>query len=628
MIVAAQNLSIFGGLPPEPFISLFPSTDAFYSERYTKLIAKVEAQGGVSLSEAIFAAAQMNAWRDATALATARSAQLGLSILREMLGKVAWTEGKGQALVQKGLWAPVSFQVSASPADIRGALVNAGLELALSAIQGIPWVGGLIKAAIGVGRLLRMAFDRPDKQEPPVYFPWETYSKDLDEDLVRVLTEQLAGLVDYTRVFKPPATPQPWQLLPGTRNGKPVDGGQVFAPLNANKRIDYSDGLGAMPGTMRVAGWIQRVLWRPGSRPAKHQRFYRDYLSAEIPWGSMTTDTGDYFPALAQAAAGLWQQFQKIGTPMMYQVAPGPIKAAWELWFDFMFASAFGRYSVDASSGELVAPYIAVYREHSKGDGPNWRLGITGLERPMPAPFVTPAIFTNGPATEDTRTRCLYVQKGGKDYEGTDYRSYAYTDLKGFTAITEDRRWFAVKAGMSACGRPPAELCPDDLLPEGFVCVPWPTGTELLSGYGRPDAKIIGPACDRLYELQRRCLESTLACAYVRYEDNKGGQRFGAFVDEPLAKRCHELRKILLKHKARFQLRLEDVDPIDPEFGQELRASGVTNTPAQMGPGIGAGGGGVVEEDDTPLPKPLPAALGVPFDNLPPQTYSLLWGPN
>lgn len=622
MIVQAGTVGVFDGLPSEGFESNFPSDDAFYSLRYSKLTERLTAAGGPTIAEALFASAQAKAWRDATALATARAAQLGLSILTNMLPEVSWLKGSGQSAVRQGLWAPVTFPPSANPAKLQQALAQAGLDLALSAVQAIPVVGGVLKAAIGVGRLLYRFFNRPDPEVPPLVIPWDLYSKGIDEDLVkRLLIEAYSALADYTDVFMPPTEPRPWLLGQGIKGGQPVDGGQVFAPVDQKGLPVFTSGLGAMPGTFRVGGHIQRVLWRTGSNNPKLSRFFRDYYTAEIPWGSSTTDTGDYFPALAQATAGLWQQFQKAGTPTMYMIDPMRVKSAWSTWFQFMFDSAFGRYPQDPSSGELVAPYIAVYKAHSKGETASWRLGIRGLERPMPAPFVTPAIFKNGPATEDTRTRCLYIAnaKTHTVHEDMNYRSFSYLDAKGQTAIAEARRWYAVKAGVSPCNRPPGELCPDDLIPEGFVCVPWPTGTELLSGYGRPDEKIIAPACDRLHQLQRRCLESTLACAYVRPD---GDKKFGAFADKELAARCIEVRKILLKHPARFKIWLKDVAPIDPEFEQALRDSGVNNTPGQMGPGVGAGPGGVLEEEE-PLPEPLPPVFGVAFDNLPPQTYSL-----
>src|SRR5690606_15253290 len=147
--------------------------------------------------------------------------------------------------------------------------------------------------------------------------PWETYSHNIDEDLVNhFLRGIFAQSVDWTAIWLPPYELAAWELHKAARDGKEYKGGQVWAPVVGGE-IPYAQGqLGCIPNTIRVAGHLRRV---PGGPPVeKLIRYWYDY--GLIGWGGIVTNIGDFFPGTGQVAGGMWKQAERAGSPDMYKV--------------------------------------------------------------------------------------------------------------------------------------------------------------------------------------------------------------------------------------------------------------------------------------------------------------------
>lgn len=618
------NLEIFQGVP-DLFRTPFASRDSQLSAKY-QMFAKAagDAKNLVSIGERIMCQQQALAWRDGLALINFAKATVVGDFLAETLPKVAWVGKAGPA----GLFAKVAFPQTTDPAKLAEALVNVALDVAIAAVSSVPIVGQILGAVVQVARFLYGIFTTPKEAAPELLLPWETYSERVDEDIVNDFLQRFfAQGVDWTAIWLPPYELARWELHKAARDGKEFKGGQVWAPVVGGD-IPYAQGqLGCIPNTIRVAGHLQRI---PGGPPVEALRRYW-YDFGQIGWGGIVTNVGDFFPSTGQVAGGMWKQAERAGSPDMYKVDARAIKSAWEDYFGQFFDSGFMLYVKDPSIGELLAPYICM-------ETTDIRLGIPGLMRPHPAPFVTPLIFKRGPGTQATWTNCLFIEedlprklpqwphdrwddKNAKlpaQHPDDNYRSPHYVDAQGYTA-TDDNLWRAVSTG----GRTPGLAQPGALqnvpgrkAPDGYRCVAWPTPEERLTKYRRPDEAIIGPACDHMITMQERCLQQTLVCAYVRPDAVDDLEAHGAFRNnKALHDKCIAMRKVLLQDEARFRVNLKDAETADPKFAQKLREAGVNNSPAQMSQHLGRLSKGL-GDDSGPLPDPPAPAGGIPFDQV------------
>lgn len=620
-MILNANKEFFRGVPQD-YRSPFPSSDSYLSPKYQAIASAAgDVKNLASVGERLLCQQQAQAWRDGLALVNFAKATIVGDLLNDSLSRVAWVTKDGPA----GLFANVSFPQSTDPKKLGEALARVALDVAIAAVSSIPIVGQILGAVVQVARFLFRIFTTPKEAEPELLLPWSAYSEKVDENLVRDFLWKYYGQgVDWTPIWLPPYELSGWELHKAARDGKEYKGGQVWAPLIGGE-IPYAQGqLGCIPNTVRVAGHLQRI---PGGAPVEALR--RHWLAwGEISWGGIVTNVGDFFPSTGQVAGGMWKQAECPGSPDMYKVDARAIKSAWEDYFGEFFDSGFSLYKNDASIGELLASYICVVL----GNQP--RLGIPNMMRPHPAPFVTPSIFKKGPGTPETWTECLFVEEdlpqklpdwphdrvndkhARLPAEAPDpYRSSHYIDADGYTTTYW---WKAIVRGgstaLSSMKKPEA----------GYRGVPWPTGAERITAYQRPEAAIIGPACDHLIKMQERCLERTLVCAYVRPEDVDGLEVHGAFRhNKALRDRCKQVRSILLKHDARYRVNLKDAETADPVFAQKLRESGVNNSISQMSKHLGRLGAGI-SDDDTPPPPPPEPAGGLPFGDLgrPPEDES------
>ncbi len=613
------NLEIFRGVPGA-FKTPFASSDSKLSEKYQSIAkAAGDPSGLVSIGERLLCQQQAQAWQSGLALVNFAKATVVGDILADSLPNVAWVSKSGPA----GLFAKVAFPQSTDPDELAGALARVALDIAVAAISSVPIVGQILGAVVQVAMFLYRIFSAPKEAEPELLLPWSAYSSLVDEDLVNdFLLRGFGQGVEWTPIWLPPYDILPWELHKAERDGKEYKGGQVWAPLKGGA-IPYAEGqLGCIPNTIRVAGHLQRL---PGSAPVDRlRRLWYDH--GDIGWGGLVTNVGDFFPSTGQVAGGMWKQAERAGSPDMYKVDARAIKSAWAEYFGQFFESGFSLYKSDASVGELLAPYICTKTK-------DIRLGIPNLMRPHPAPFVTPAIFKQGPASRETWNDCLFIEEDlprnlpawphdrwdTKDarlpaqHPDLNFRAPHYVDADGY-AVTHEDFWRAVKNPNGIGGA--THSTPEHAAPKGYRCVQWPTGEERLTGYQRPDDAIIAPACDHMIKMQLRCLDSTLVSAYVRPDPVDGKEAHGAFRNnKALHDRCIAVRKLLLAHEARYRVNLKDAEDADPTFAEKLRESGVNNSPSQMSKHLGRLAP-LPSDDGTPLPTPPAPAGGIAFDEI------------
>lgn len=605
MAILQPGDPIFAQVFQGEFQSPFPSQDALLDPKFKALLSGIDpaSKTGETLASQVLCRAQGVAWQQALSMANKIKATVVGDFPSAWIPRLAFTaKGKGalggslDAL--QGLWAEVAFPQSADPARLGWAIAQVGLEVALNFAGAVPIVGGILKFIMNLGDMLASLFT--SSQPTPVkklYLPWGAYSKDTDEDLVKLIINQYYGKVDWTGIFLPPFdTSVEWKVVTGVQDKEEL--GKMWVPWKDKQLAVSSQGLGCMPGTYRMAGYVQS----PGVPQESDERLLRYFSDGTlIRWGRVLTDQGDFFPATSQTGVLAWQQAQKAGSPDMYKVDCDAVEAAWIAYFDRFFDSLWKEYTDnDEWAGEFAAPYLAVKTN-------KWRLGWrdpdhpvdTEIHRPHPAALITPDIFTKGAATEATRNPCLFEESmKGPTEGGTNIMAKVYEREPGSGRF--------VKSGGRAVNT--------NNITKGFKCSPWPSGYELLSTYARPDDAFILPAVRRLRKLQERALESTLVSAYCRPVEVAGLPAYAAFAaNKKLRDRCLEVRKILLGHDARFQVNLRDVADIDPQFEKQLRAAGVTNSPSQMAMKFGKISGSIGK--DEPLPDALPPAKGtIPFD--------------
>ncbi|MBZ5715277.1 hypothetical protein [Nannocystis pusilla] len=602
----SSNDPIFDRVPAE-FFSPFPSDDALLDQKFAALMEGVvpDEFGKLgTIGQAIFTRAQARAWRDALALANKAKATIAGDIPTNWLPRIAWLDKLRPGVEAfEGLWAEVDWSTSRDPVMLGKDVAEVGLQTALNFVGAVPIVGKLMAGIVGLGDFISRLFDSPAPiQQKRILLPWGSYSKSTDQDLVqKFLVETYCPGVDWTNIFLPPFEPVPWKIADGVQDGEIV--GQMFAPISGGQVAWSTTGLGAMPGTERVAGLIQSPKV-PQADP-RLLRYFSD--GTMFRWGRALTDTGDFLPAFAQTCTLLWQQCQKGGSPDMYKLDLDKIELAWEEYFGTFFESVWSEFAKDEWAGEFAAPYLAV-------TGAKTRLGLKRngydpLPRPMPAPLITPKIFAEGAGTVLTRNSCAWLEPRQGPTWPYPEGSYSTAQLGPYPPPYK-----RVNQRIALSGGPAWPI--GSPLSAGAKCRPWPEPEDLLVKYSSPFEAMIKPAIDRMRQLQTKCLTSTLVTAYVRVTESGGMPPYAAFAASPtLRAKALDARQLLLAHEARFGILLSDVDEVDPAFADQLRASGVTNSPAQLaqarGLGLKIGQGGKGGEDE--LPSALPPQGGSPW---------------
>ncbi len=638
MVFIPKGAQVFDQLPSQ-FESFFPSEQSLADGKLASVLARA---GGTT--PGLLTRVQAETITQGLQLVQQQKAILvGDFLESKMPALVSFTTDAWGMKVPQGLFASVPFPTSDIEDPLLAAMAGVGLNLALNAISAVPIVGKIVGLIVNIGMALAKLFQAQEEDPalPPLLLPWTRYGRDKDEDLVnKGLILSTAGTVDWTNVWLP-GLGGTWSFeRAADAQGKEMPGARVYAPL-VGKEVGWSrgQGLGAIPNTLRVAGPVQtlvdnrlRDLAWSGDVGAKGEwELQKRYIlrgdtrkSAEgtgvvneLYRPPTIIDTGAYYPAFGGIAGQLWQQVQQRGNPDMYKVDPLKIRDAWQDYWGSFFADAFSMLEhleeKKAKDDQIrwlwaaLTPYVCVIQQNGK----SVTLGMADIDRPHPGPLVVPGMFKGkGPGPLELRTPSLYSEvlgpRGWDQMEGPGDMAIQNWDGKIISSARIEN------------------------FPKGYETrpVPWPSGVELFSYYQRPDQAIITPACEALSRSQARCLETTLVCAYVRPVAVGGKPAYAAFANEALRKKCLEMREILLKHEARFDVSLADVDAIDPKFAAALRAAGAGKP--QGGLKLSAKRAPLVKPSGSDEAYPSPTG-GLAFDNIKPRRVgrqdktSMLW---
>lgn len=608
------------------FQSFFPSSDAFADSKFQALRASFK--GAINASQTVLETART--FQSALQNFSKNKAVFAGDFLSAWMPKIAWLEGKTVAtMLPRGLWADVPWQATDDPAKIILAIEGVMLNVALTTLSAVPVVGTIAGGIVAAGKLLNQLYQaRAANAAAPLQLPWQEYSRDTDEDVVRVLLEQRPKSVDWQGIFSPPFEAKPWRV--GARvQGEGRDRhttGLVWGPTTtpSSRELAWRDGaFGCIPGTFRVAGQTQTTDWS-GQEVGELRREYlmpkHTFTPRERPfyWRGRFLACGDYYPALAQTGGGVWQWVMRAGSPDMFKVDALQLESLWDDYWGAFWDSAWDIFpkagqvlpadilpvpglrepETQRLLSHLLMPYVCVRRAGEQ----TWTMGVPFAPAPEPFAFVHPGIFEEGPVPKNLRNPCAWVEefferKGDWPYKGP----------KG--ALPRQHPDF--RATLYAGGMSPAF---NGTPGPGWACIPYPTAEQAAASYSTPMETIIRPALRRLRELQLACLKQTLVCAYVRPVAVGELPAYRAFAeDAELRQRCLDLRERLLGDPARFSVALADVDVIDPPFAEKLRKSGVTNTWRDKPNKFAVA---PADNDETPIPEAPPVEGGVAWADL------------
>ena len=621
MVFIPKGSQVFDQLPDE-FQSFFPSEQSLADG---KLASVLERSGGSTGADLMTQIQAQSVTQGLQLVMRAKAVYAGDFLSEKMPQIVSFADDNFGLKVPQGLFASVPFPATVLEDPLLNAMAGVGLKLALDAVSAIPVAGKIIALVVNIGMALAKLFGAGEKdpEVPPLLLPWTKYQRDPDEDLINKGLMTTASSVDWTQIWLP-ALDGTWSYEHAADSqGKEMPGARVYAAL-VGKTVGWSKGtgFGALPNTLRVAGPVQTTP-DPRAEAAGLEKYIVRGDDRETAEGlgvfnqlyrpPTVIDTGAFFPAFAGIAGQLWQQVQQRGNPDMYKVSALKVRDAWQNYWGAFFDDAFGiikqigNKKYEGVEGiqwlwAALTPYICVVRENGK----SITLGMRGVHRVHPGPLVTPSIFKSGPGDPRYNTAGLYSVVEGGQWDGTQIQG------PGDMAVVN---W---NSQLISPSRAPGKHPRDKKITVRQV--PWPLGEERMSYYQPPDKAIITPACDALRRAQLHCLESTLVCAYVRPDAAKGQNgeilpAYAAFVgDDEMRNRCRDVRELLLKHDARFDVQLADVDAVDPAFAARLRAAGAGKP--QGGLKLKAAGKPLVVNPTGKDEAPIAPADGLAFDSV------------
>lgn len=591
------------------FRSFWPSSDSMYG----KVAAVLKSAAG---EQSVMQSAMQSNW-DALRIALRHKATAIGDFLTKDFAQASYFKATpgGQAL--QGLFASVEWStVRNDPGQALEAMARVGVPAALTALTGVPLAGTVAAAYFAVG--LKLAEIASSKSFDPLVLPWSEYSRDSDEDLTaKVVLGIYAKSVDQTNLFRPPWDPSAeWRM--GIAGDPRNPRGVVWSPWHKDSIPWRSDGIGALPGTLRVFGQVQLSRGGPHD-PALDRvvRFARGFSPKEqaLRWPPTKTNVGDYYPSTASTCAMLGSLAGSPGSPDMYKIHVPILLDEWRRAFRSMEDSFIDLWN---NPGRLIKDLAGVYISHVRQSlshaqspwvavqiqpGDKWTIGI-----PWNAPsnwgIVTPAIYKGGlPGDPAGRTEALWIEED----------SPKSPDVPGWPYGATPRQHRCARRNRCDTDLS-AEIDPETLrreapaAPKGYRRMPWPPPEVDAAKYSSPFEAIVKPALDRLRLQQVRSLRRTLVCAYVRPVETAGHPAYGAFRDKELRDLCLQVREVLLTHPLRFRLNLKDVEAIDPAFAVRLKQSGVTGGPGDFSKSLGISAG-----------APLIAGAEQPPDNEAPQ---------
>lgn len=595
--------------------SPFPSDDSLLDTKYNLLLSKIE--GSDTIGNKLTVINQGRAFSSALAIANKTKATIVGDLLNDWLPKTAWLEKSkiGDGNIIKGLFAEVNWQSvsSLNVENISLAITESGLNIAMTALSAIPVYGQIAAGILKAGTAL---FDLMNSKNTNKEYslPFYEYSRDSDEDRIKLANDIIFNNVNWTDLFRPPfEINAPWKFASVNRKinkwGKSYDtSGFVFIPTIDKVPAWNDSGWGCIPGSFRVFAQVQQSKQDFPLNSTLNRKINKDY---NYPWKYKLINCGDYFPSLAQLGAAIWQQAMAAGNPDMYKINTYQLEYEWDNFFQNLYSTA--NYSIKNQNlgvgpqlgssqiiaSQMVEPFLC-YKVNSKDQ---WEWGTPDFFRPNP--YYHDKFFEKGPVPIELRNNCLFVEEDLK--KGKNHFWPYSTNPQQIT------KYLSGNPIKSATTKPP----------KNTRCISYPTGEDAKLMWASPYFAIIKPAILALRERQKACLQNTLVCAYLNLEyaafKNLGGlglEGMGKTIG--LAALFLEMQKTLITNDARFVVNLKDVDSINPKFATELRNSGVTNSYGQMN---SAKMGlkkitGIGDNIGNPIPEPPPTTGGIPFGDI------------
>lgn len=564
------------------FRSFWPSNDSLLDGKVAEILSSNLGQ------DSIVQSAMASNW-DALRIAVRNKATVLGDVLSSQLPKIAAVSKGPYGEAISGIFAAVEWgTVRKDPEQALTAMARVGVPAALTALTSIPIAGQLAAAYFAIGLKLAEIASKPN----PLIMPWSEYSRDTDEDLTsKVVLDVYSKAVDQTNLFRPPWDPQaPWRMGMAGDAKKPK--GYVWAPWTGGAIPWRSDGVGSIPGTMRIFGQVQLTSSR--KRPDeldRYVRFAKGFTPKEIllRWPGTKTNCGDFYPSAAQACGMLGSMAGSPGSPDNYKVHTATLAEEWSRAFESMeasFAELWNNPGVLLK--DLSVPFVALARQilsdaqsvwvaFRSNDASPWSFGVP-FEIPSFWGLIVPGIYSGGlPGDPAGRTPALWIEED----TARDPKAIGWP-YGGLPRQHKCARYKECSSDLAAVVDPEAVRSParwkGDEVPSGYRSVAWPPAEADAAQYGSPWEKIIKPTLERQRLQQERGLKASLVCAYVRPVEVAGLPAYGAFRDPALRKLCLEVREILLTHPKRFAVSLRDVEAVDPAFAVRLKNSGVTGS--------------------------------------------------
>lgn len=534
----------------------------------------------------------------------------------------------------KDLMKSVEVEASLPDAEVFDRVLNAntpreaagyvlGSALALLGIS-VPVVGAIAGLVVGLATAIYRALERGTMVNDPEseaaknllyqYFPpLQIADADTDAALVNGVIRPAMESGDWTHLYMPR-----WQ---GEWHGEERDGGFQFGCGTAiasekfdgsmGESFDPTGGLGCVPGTATIVDLVQVCLpHKPAQRNDVAKAFYgflrggkdpRNADPAGVLGKSRVFDTGAFYPMSARLCGMLWTWIMQRDNPMMFRVDPLRLAPKWRKYCESGL-EFIRRVCYPWVENNLMAKVYAgkVYYEPHGADyriDPNanfegyfgtaifhqigvWACSRTGMHDKPPKYYVEPV--------PGGRLGSQLGQPGTLGVKQPPAYGQLYTEVWSensgpFLPIFDAARW-----------------------PDQCMGTRWDRGP--LS---------IRKALDQLRNRQRWALKgSAVAVAACSRTD-------AAFVgDAKLEEELLASRAILLKHRARFSLNLDDVRQDEPgvpgmegSWRDQLAKAGVTTHPKHLSTAISLTLGGA------PPPPPKPDFMptnGDPWDPSPP----------
>lgn len=372
MVVLANTDPVFNATPAD-YKSPMPSADSLASPSFRSAIRNMGGAAAVARDQA-------EAWNrtQRVLLRDAWTSPAAGGVRSSVLDEIAWTSDAGGSDVARGLFADVAWPASTSSADLKDAAIETGLSAAQSVLSAVPVVGGILSAAVGVGRFFWRLSGAPE-DEAKLIVPWTQFSRDTDEDWVNGPIRSMMEGVDWSPMWSPTLD---WVsrgfALEGTSQGANT---RAFGVFDVSGDPRHGGGVGMMPGTEKIADVIQIAQAWEGTGGKRRDA---------------TTAVGSFLPSVSQYATGLWSMVQRWGGAEMYKVRAGELEGAWEQYFGALFTDGFAAYAQlrpkDRADKIYLSKCLAQFVVAiSKKGVTQLGLSVDGMN----GPYVTPGIFGN-----------------------------------------------------------------------------------------------------------------------------------------------------------------------------------------------------------------------------------------